>query len=412
MSSGTSKSPLFERGLCPRNPALGEVSEGAAEAPSDRSSGLAAFVPIVVVPVFNEAETIGEVVAAARAHAPVLVVDDGSDDGSAAAARAAGAEVLRHPRRLGKGQAIRTGVAAARSRRASVVVTLDGDGQHDPGDLTAVLGAARGAPRAIVVGSRLAEAGVLPPDRLNAIRVAGFFVNWASGLKLEDTQSGYRAYPVTLFDEVELRHGGFVLETEVLIAAAARGWQVREVPVQAIPRARRRSRFRPLGDGAAIGAYLAGRVVARGAVGAAAVTTAELYAVVVVGGGPAGSTAGAFLAQAGRRVLLVEREPFPRFHVGESLLPATLPILDRLGVHRAIAERGFQVKYGATFHDQESGLEHTFYFLRDKPWPSYAYQVPRADFDALLLEHAQKLGVEVRQPATVESVALDRKSTR
>src|SRR5205823_4809450 len=136
----------------------------------------------------------------------------------------------------------RTGVAAARSRRASVVVTLDGDGQHDPGDLTAVLGAARGAPRAIVVGSRLAEAGVLPPDRLNAIRVAGFFVNWASGLKLEDTQSGYRAYPVTLFDEVELRHGGFVLETEVLIAAAARGWQVREVPVQAIPRARRRAR--------------------------------------------------------------------------------------------------------------------------------------------------------------------------
>src|SRR2546430_5689386 len=72
------------------------------------SSGLAAFAPIVVVPVFNEAETIGEVVAAARAHAPVLVVDDGSDDGSAAAARAAGAEVLRHPRRLGKGQAIRS----------------------------------------------------------------------------------------------------------------------------------------------------------------------------------------------------------------------------------------------------------------------------------------------------------------
>src|SRR5438552_3245303 len=206
----------------------------------------------------------------------------------AAAARAAGAEVLRHPRRLGKGQAIRTGVAAALSRRASVVVTLDGDGQHDPGDLTAVLGAARGAPRAIVVGSRLAEAGVLPPDRLNAIRVAGFFVNWASGLKLEHTQSGYRAYPVTLFDEVELRHGGFVLETEVLIAAAARGWQVREVPVQAIPRARRRSRFRPLGDGAAIGAYLAGRVVARWAREAAAAGRA-----VVIGGSNLHRAAGA-----------------------------------------------------------------------------------------------------------------------
>ncbi|PYN67537.1 MAG: hydroxylase [Candidatus Rokuibacteriota bacterium] len=146
---------------------------------------------------------------------------------------------------------------------------------------------------------------------------------------------------------------------------------------------------------------------AGGAAGGATVTSADRYDVVVAGGGPAGSATGAFLALAGRRVLVVEREPFPRFHVGESLLPATLPILDRLGVHKAIAERGFQVKYGATFHDQESGLEHTFYFLRDKPWPSYAYQVPRAEFDALLLEHAKKLGVDVRQPATVQAVAFD-----
>src|SRR5207244_12731711 len=120
---------------------------------------------MVVVPVFNEAERIGAVVAAARAHAPVLVVDDGSDDGSAAAARAAGAEVLRHPRRLGKGQAIRTGVAAARSRRASVVVTLDGDGQHEPGDITALIGAARDAPRAILDRGRTTESGVHRPDR-------------------------------------------------------------------------------------------------------------------------------------------------------------------------------------------------------------------------------------------------------
>jgi len=234
------------------------------------TSGLAAFAPMILIPVFNEAETIGEVVAAARAHAPVLVVDDGSEDASAAAARAAGAELLRHPRRLGKGQAIRTGIAAARSRGASVVVTLDGDGQHDPQDLPAVLDTSQSSPRAIVIGTRLAEAGALEPDRLNAIRVAGFFVYWASGLKLEDTQSGYRAYPVALFDEVALRRGGFVLETEVLIAAAGRGWQVREVPVRAIPRARRRSRFRPLGDGVAIGAYLAGRVAARWAREAAA----------------------------------------------------------------------------------------------------------------------------------------------
>jgi flavin-dependent dehydrogenase len=130
--------------------------------------------------------------------------------------------------------------------------------------------------------------------------------------------------------------------------------------------------------------------------------------VAVVGGGPGGSTTAAFLARAGLSVVLFEREAFPRFHVGESLLPATLPVLERLGALETVARRGFQVKHGATFSDQEMDLEHTFYFLRDRPWPSYAYQVPRAEFDTLLLEHARRQGVEVRQPAAVESVAVDR----
>jgi flavin-dependent dehydrogenase len=137
------------------------------------------------------------------------------------------------------------------------------------------------------------------------------------------------------------------------------------------------------------------------------VNAARAYDVVVVGGGPGGSSTAAHLARAGLRVGLFERETFPRFHVGESLLPATLPLFDRLGVHAVIAERGFQVKRGATFYDQESGLQHTFYFQEGKPWPSHSYQVPRAEFDAILLEHARKQGVDVHQPATLDSVSLD-----
>ena len=218
---------------------------------------------LIVVPVFDEAETVGGVVAAARAHGPVLVVDDGSRDGSGEIARRAGAEVIRHPHRRGKGEALLTGIAAARARGASVMVTLDGDGQHSPSDLGRLLDAARTRPRAIVVGGRLDDARALPPDRLNAIRIAGFFVNWACGLKLQDTQSGFRVYPIELFDEIRPRRGGFVLETEVLVAGVARGWRVHEVPVAARARARARSRFRPINDGVAIGGYLAGRVVIR-----------------------------------------------------------------------------------------------------------------------------------------------------
>ena len=131
------------------------------------------------------------------------------------------------------------------------------------------------------------------------------------------------------------------------------------------------------------------------------------YDVAVIGGGPGGSTTAGFLARAGLRVALFEREPFSRLRVGESLLPAMLPVLDRLGAREAVAAHGFQIKYGASFHDQESGSEHTFYFAEGKPWPPHSYQVPRAEFDAVLLDHARKQGVDVHQPVTVDAVALD-----
>ena len=180
----------------------------------------------MVFPVADEARTIARVITAARAHAPVVVVDDGSRDGSAEVALAAGAEVLRHPRRLGKAQALLTGVAAARRRGAAALITL-------------------------------------PSARRNAVRLASFFASWTCGLPMRDTQSGFRLYPLTLFDEVRTRRGGFVFETEILLAAAARGWAVQEVPVAALPRGAERSRFRPLRDGVAIGVFLARRVGAR-----------------------------------------------------------------------------------------------------------------------------------------------------
>jgi hypothetical protein len=154
-------------------------------------------------------------------------------------------------------------MAAAAIRGASAVVTLDGDGQHDPADIDRLLAAAAAAPRALIVGSRLAQPSGLVRGRLNAIRVAGFFMNWVTGHRVEDTQSGFRLYPLDVVRELPTRRGGFVFETEVLVAAARRGVGVREVPVSTVSRAARRSRFRPIVDGVLIGAYLAERTVAR-----------------------------------------------------------------------------------------------------------------------------------------------------
>jgi hypothetical protein len=219
---------------------------------------------VIMVPVFNEAPSVGAVVAESRGHGPVLVVDDGSTDGSAAEASAAGAEVIRHSRRLGKGRALRTGFAAARARGADRVVTVDGDGQHPAAELPRLLAAADQHPDAIIVGSRLGgpNAG-MSAGRRNAVRIASFFVTWVSGLALADTQSGFRVYPRNVLDTVHTRRGGFVYETEVLIAAALRGHSIVEVPITARPREQERSRFRPLVDGAAIGSYLAARTLGR-----------------------------------------------------------------------------------------------------------------------------------------------------
>jgi len=220
---------------------------------------------LILIPVFNEAATLDRIVSGARRHGTVLVVDDGSTDGSAAVAGAAGADVLRLDRRRGKGEALRRGARDALARGVDRVVTLDGDGQHDPDDIPRLLRAAAETPDALVIGSRLGGEGarVMPPGRLAALRVAGFFINWLTGASIADTQSGFRVYPAGLLQAVPPRHGGFVLETEMLIRAAAAGWRLVEVPITTIHMRGRQSRFRPARDGIAVGVYLAGHILRR-----------------------------------------------------------------------------------------------------------------------------------------------------
>ena len=132
------------------------------------------------------------------------------------------------------------------------------------------------------------------------------------------------------------------------------------------------------------------------------------FDVAIIGGGPAGSVAGSVLARYGRSVVIFEREKFPRFQVGESMIPASLDTLQRIGVKEKIDKAGFLAKDGGEIISACGGARAKFFFRNalNARWKT-AYQIDRMTFDDILLRHAQSLGCEVREQTRVESVAFD-----
>jgi flavin-dependent dehydrogenase len=131
----------------------------------------------------------------------------------------------------------------------------------------------------------------------------------------------------------------------------------------------------------------------------------DIYEVAIIGGGPAGSTAGALLARAGRRVIILERDKFPRFHIGESLLPFSMKAFTRLGLHEKFRRAGFIEKFGGEMYGACASEGVKFYFEDGfRSQTDRAYQVTRAEFDHVLLDHAAEHGAEVRQETSVEKI--------
>jgi glycosyltransferase involved in cell wall biosynthesis len=230
-----------------------------------------AFAPAgaIVIPAYNEIRTIRDVAQRALAQSPlVIVVDDGSTDGTAAALEGLPVVVLRNEGNRGKAASLRCGADEAIKRGAGAIVTLDGDGQHCPEDIPLLVQATIAAPGRIVIGSRLHARQEIPPARYWANRFANFWISWAAGYAIADSQSGFRIYPAALFSQAKVNYdeaASFVFESEILIEAARLGVQAICVPISVIYSTRARpSHFRPVVDIARIVRMVAWRLLTRG----------------------------------------------------------------------------------------------------------------------------------------------------
>jgi flavin-dependent dehydrogenase len=138
-------------------------------------------------------------------------------------------------------------------------------------------------------------------------------------------------------------------------------------------------------------------------------SASSTYDAIIIGGGPAGATAGTVLGQYGHRVLILEREKFPRYHVGESLIPFTFQPLERIGMIPKMRRSQFVKKYSVRFVQPDGGRSQPFYFFNryDKDTIAQSWQVLRSEFDQMMLDHAREHGAEVREETTVTNLLME-----
>jgi glycosyltransferase involved in cell wall biosynthesis len=228
----------------------------------------------VVIPALNEALRIREVVEGALAQCPnVLVIDDGSDDGTSECVADLPIVLLRHEQRQGKGASLREGFAEAMRRGFDGVLTMDGDGQHLAEDIPRLLEAALRYPGALVMGSRLRKRAQQPLHRRLANEFGDWGISWGCGYRIADTQSGQRWYPRAVCELGDVPGEDFVFEAQILISASRElGVRVVSVPIESryqgpgVAGQFRKSHFRPLRDLYRITSHVVAQVVGYGSV--------------------------------------------------------------------------------------------------------------------------------------------------
>ena len=200
-----------------------------------------------VIPTYNNGGTVVEVVRRVLQQGlPVIVVDDGSTDGTQDALKGLDIKILRHSQNRGKGIALRTGLEEARRLGYRQALTIDADGQHDPSDIPALVAAA--APRTLVVGSRNIAAEGMSSGSTFANRFSNFWFTLQTAHKLPDTQTGFRIYPLEDLPSLKLLTARYEAELTLLVFSAWKGLKLVPVPVKVYYPEDRVSHFRPFAD--------------------------------------------------------------------------------------------------------------------------------------------------------------------
>jgi glycosyltransferase involved in cell wall biosynthesis len=203
--------------------------------------------PCVLIPCFNHAATVAAVAAAARAHCPVMVVDDGS---TTPLPELPGCTVVRLERNGGKGAALRAGFQRAVELGFTHAITMDADGQHFAEDIPKFLAAAATQPGALVAGVRDFYAAGAPAGRRRSNAVSTFWYRVETGVRLGDTQCGFRCYPLALTQKLKIRSSRYAFELEILVRASWVGAPIVPVSVRCVyePGHVQHSHFRPVRD--------------------------------------------------------------------------------------------------------------------------------------------------------------------
>lgn len=192
---------------------------------------------VALIPAHNEILTVRKVVDETTPYVDqVIVIDDGSTDGTAEALDGSGAMVVRHAVNIGKGPRLAQGFDLAFGDGADFVITLDADQQHDPNDIPRFLAMSDTQPDAIVLGDRSAAMEHMPATRRRGIKFGNFFIGWACRRMIKDAQCGMRLYPASMWNKINIpprKTEGFKFETAVLMYASEQGVPFAYVPIDA-----------------------------------------------------------------------------------------------------------------------------------------------------------------------------------